>query len=98
MNLKITKDRGDVIISLPENFGFSVRNDFRKAMTGNPKGTRYFLDFKEVQRIESSALGMMLMLRETAGGGSADISVINSGPEVSKILQLAQFHKLFKMR
>lgn len=97
MVLKIEKKGETVKLHLPEVFGFSIRNEFRSATTNNPSGTRYVLDFKDVIRMDSAALGMMLLLREGAGGISSKISLINARNEISKILHLANFHTLFNM-
>ncbi|MCB1654339.1 MAG: STAS domain-containing protein, partial [Pseudomonadales bacterium] len=44
---------------------------------------------------DSSALGMLLLLRDHAGGDNAEIRVINSNPDVLKIFNISNFDKLF---
>ena len=44
---------------------------------------------------DSSALGMLLLLRDHEGGEDACISVINTSPDVRKILAISNFEKLF---
>ena len=47
--------------------------------------------------MDSSALGMLLLLRDHAGGDNADIALMNISPDVRKILAISNFDKLFKI-
>ncbi|HIJ83460.1 MAG: hypothetical protein HW380_695 [Magnetococcales bacterium] len=96
MALKISKDGDTVTIMFPEIFGFSLRREFKEATSSHRPGIRYQLDLRTVTKIDSSALGMLLLFREGAGGESADISFIGVRPEVRRLLQLANFQNLFK--
>lgn len=40
---------------------------------------------------------MLLLLRDHAGGESAQISLANCSPEVRKILAISNFEQLFKI-
>ena len=55
------------------------------------------VDLSTTTFMDSSALGMLLLLREKAGD-SVHIELINADEEVAKILQIAQFHQLFTIR
>ncbi|MBF0339852.1 MAG: STAS domain-containing protein [Magnetococcales bacterium] len=96
--MNVSKEGDKVLIRLPKLFGFAVRSEFKQATVGNPPGTKFQLDFHEVERMDSSALGMLLLLRETSGGVASDIVIVNSRPEIRKLLQLANFHNLFKIQ
>ena len=50
---------------------------------------------KDATYLDSSALGMLLLLREHVGGDDSDIRVVNSSPDVRKILGVSNFDKLF---
>lgn len=97
MTIQVSKEGEYVTVRLPKLFGFSVRSEFKQATGNNPTGTKYKLDFQEVERMDSSALGMLLLLRETSGGITSDILIVNSRPEIRKLLQLANFHTLFNI-
>ncbi|MBF0260502.1 MAG: STAS domain-containing protein [Magnetococcales bacterium] len=97
MAIQVSKEGERIMVRLPKLFGFSVRSEFKQATGDNPPGTKYKLDFQEVERMDSSALGMLLLLRETSGGISSDIMIVNSRPEIRKLLQLANFHTLFNI-
>lgn len=55
------------------------------------------VDMEEVEYVDSSALGMLLMLRERAGSDSAAIDIVNCSPGVKNILKTANFDKLFNI-
>jgi len=45
--------------------------------------------------MDSSALGMLLLLREHAGADRADIRIVNASGELRGTLRVAGFDKLF---
>jgi len=45
--------------------------------------------------VDSSALGMLLVLRDKVGNQQSAIKIINARPDVKKILTIANFDKLF---
>ncbi|MEB0155953.1 STAS domain-containing protein, partial [Pseudomonas sp. CCC3.2] len=47
--------------------------------------------------LDSSALGMLLLLRDHAGGENSKISLINCNKDVGTILTISNFSKLFKI-
>ena len=47
--------------------------------------------------LDSSALGMLLLLRDHAGGDTANIKIVNCNPDVKKILTISNFEQLFSI-
>lgn len=91
-------DGGDSLrISIDGRFDASsldaFRRSFEDAETDSIK--RYVVDLAETVHLDSSALGMLLVLRDHAGGDQANISIINSSPEVKKIFAISSFEQLF---
>ncbi len=83
-------------ISLIGRFDISMYTQFGacyKDHLGNV--SQIIIDMDELEYLDSSALGMLLMLRERAGGASAKIQLINISPAVGKILSTVKFDKLF---
>jgi anti-anti-sigma factor len=58
---------------------------------------KYTIDLSETEYLDSSALGMLLLLRERVGGDDADITIVNASSEVKKILTISNFQRLFKL-
>ena len=61
------------------------------------EGAQYIVDLSATEYLDSSALGMLLLLREHAGGESSNIRISKASPEVKKILDVANFEKLFNI-
>ena len=60
-----------------------------------PKPKAYVIDLKESDYLDSSALGMLLALRDYAGGDEANIRIVDSNPDVKKILVITKLDELF---
>lgn len=83
-------------LQLGERFDFSVHREFHDACLGAGRVARsYLIDLAEVTHMDSSALGMLLLLREHAGADHADIRIVNAGTELRGTLRVAGFDKLF---
>ena len=94
--MKIFKEGNKVIIQAPKTLGFDLRNEFRTVLSDYPVGTSYEMDLQQVEKIDSAGLGMLLLLKEAAGGeGFVVLSKVK--PEIVKLLQLASFNKLFSI-
>ncbi|MCR9261269.1 MAG: STAS domain-containing protein [Pseudomonadaceae bacterium] len=85
-----------LIIAIDGRFDFSAHKDFRDAYEDlEEKPHSYRIDMSEAQYIDSSALGMLLLLRDHAGGDSADVEIVNCNADVKKILTISNFDQLF---
>jgi anti-anti-sigma factor len=88
-------DEQQLTIKIKGRFDFSTHQDFRGAYEKEPKAKRYVVDLKETNYLDSSALGMLLLLRDHAGGEQADVRLENCSADVVKILAISNFSKLF---
>ncbi len=55
------------------------------------------LDLSAVDFMDSSALGMVLLLRERAEAAGAKVILARPSPSVQAVLQVVQFGKLFRI-
>ncbi len=60
-----------------------------------PAARSYVLDLEQVTGMDSSALGMLMLLREHAGGDRAEIRIVNASADLRNTLRIAGFDKLF---
>ena len=96
-SVHVTKNGDLVTIRIAGQFSFPVYQQFRDAYTQCGTGKRYVVDLRGTEYMDSSALGMLLVLREHVGGDAADIRIVNCSPEVQRILQAAHFERLFNI-
>ena len=85
-------------IKIDGRFDFSVHNEFRKSYNGVDlvKG-EYLVDLANTGYLDSSALGMLLLLKEHADAQSATVRLVNFNDEIKEILSIASFDKLFTL-
>jgi len=100
--MPLTIQRSDdgrvVTITISGRFDFDLHQEFRQAFEhAEEEDARYVIDLAQAEYMDSSAIGMLLLLRERAGGDRADIAIVNCSPAINKILTISNFHKLFKV-
>ncbi|ROM93365.1 STAS domain-containing protein [Pseudomonas brassicacearum] len=94
---EVSPDGQKLTISVKGRFDFAKHQEFRESYE-RPDGqmpSSVVVDLKEATYLDSSALGMLLLLRDHAGGDNSDIRVVNSSTDVKKILAISNFDKLF---
>ncbi|WP_348529612.1 STAS domain-containing protein [Pseudomonas sp. RGM2987] len=93
---EVSPDGQKLTISIKGRFDFGRHQEFRESYERlNMKPESIVVDLKEATYLDSSALGMLLLLRDHAGGDDSDIRIVNSNSDVKKILAISNFDKLF---
>ena len=93
---EVSADGSKLTIAIKGRFDFAKHQEFRDAYEKlQPKPQSIVVDLKEATYLDSSALGMLLMLRDYAGADESDIRIINSSLDVSKTLDISNFNQLF---
>ncbi len=95
----VSPDGKTVTIRIEGRFDFNLHKEFRDAYSGGEaaQARDFVIDFRDTDYMDSSALGMLLLLREHAGGDPDRVRLVNVNPELRKILEISNFHHLFKM-
>ncbi len=94
----VSDDGQLLVISIQGRFDFSAHQEFRSAyesLQTAPSG--YRIDMRETTYLDSSALGMLLLLRDHAAGHGASVAIVNCNQDVKKILAISNFEQLFKI-
>lgn len=92
-------DGGVLTINIEGRFDFSSHQEFRRSYEGVAKKPEaYVVDMKQTTYLDSSALGMLLLLRDFAGGDESQISIVNCNDDVKKILSISNFEQLFTIQ
>lgn len=91
-------DGKELTIAVKGRFDFSSLQLFRGAYeNAQVKPKYYIVDLKESDYLDSSALGMLLALRDHANAYGAKIKIINCNPDVKKILVITKLDELFSI-
>ena len=95
----IDSNNKELIIKIDGRFDFSAHQEFRDAYEGVSNEVNvYVVDLGNTSYLDSSALGMLLLLRDHAGGDDANIKIIKCNSDVKKILTISNFEQLFTIQ
>ncbi|WDE03028.1 STAS domain-containing protein [Thalassomonas viridans] len=91
----ISADNQNVSISIEDRFDFSLHQKFRESYADcDTNGTVFTLNLDKTSYMDSSALGMILLLKDHADKISGKVIINKPNETVNKILEIAQFHRL----
>ncbi|MEO5333438.1 MAG: STAS domain-containing protein [Magnetococcus sp. YQC-5] len=91
------REQNRLVIRLRERFDSQDNKNFQSAYQNQKDVESYWIDFQDVDFMDSSALGMLLILRSWAGFEKADITLFNIKKPILDLFSVSQFHKLFKI-
>ncbi|WP_024850944.1 STAS domain-containing protein [Hydrogenovibrio kuenenii] len=96
MGVKTQVNDGVVNIYIKGNFDISCYDDFNKTLNEHlDSASKFVINLSETTYMDSSALGMLLLLREKTGGNPNKVEFSHVTPEVMNILKVAKFDQLF---
>jgi anti-anti-sigma factor len=98
MQTNVNKEGSRATLSLTGRFDFNTHREFRAAydpLIADPAIRSLTVDFAGVDYLDSSALGMLLMLRDKLGGAGKDVALTGVAGNVKQVLDIANFGKLF---
>ena len=82
------------VVEIRGRFDFYLLKDYRAIFNvGLERYMKYLVDMRLVDYFDSSALGMLLLLREQAAAHGATVTIVNCGPEIRKVLIITQFER-----
>lgn len=92
-------DKHELTIYIGGRFDFRALNDFRDSYEkAGVIVNKYTVDLEESEYLDSSALGMLLTLRDYAGGDNADINIVNTPEDIKRILFITKLDSLFDIK
>lgn len=99
VKIQISEEEKVLTISITGRFDITTYKDFSQAYKDKLDSiSKWIIDMTDVEYMDSSALGMLLMLRERSGGDSAAIDIVNCSAGIKKIFDTANFNKLFHIK
>lgn len=96
----LSQDKSCLTIHVDGRFDFNLHKDFRElysSYNSENKINEYVIDLSTTKYMDSSALGMLLLLREYAGGDGGNIQIKGCNSEINEILEISNFDRLFKI-
>ena len=95
----MSEDNKQVVIAIDERFDFSLHQQFRESYAGNTtQNLTYILDLSKTDYMDSSALGMILLLKDHVQLYAGNLIISKPNETVQKILEIAQFHRLMTIK
>ena len=95
----ISEDKKTLTIEIHGKLDITLYKEFSDSYVDNIGSvSRVIVDMGRVEYVDSSGLGMLLVLRERCGGDSSDIDIVNANSNVKKILETTNFQRLFNVK
>lgn len=101
MQINMNDNGRRATLKLEGRFDFNSSREFRdhyERILSQREVESVEVDLADVNYLDSSALGMLLLLREKAEPTGIKLALVNSRGTVRSILEVANFHKLFTLR
>jgi anti-anti-sigma factor len=101
MQTLVHTDGGVAKIQLRGRFDFGSHREFKtsyEAPLGAAGVSELHIDMGGVEYLDSSALGMLLILKERAGATNKRVAITNCRGAVKQVLDIANFSKLFPIK
>ncbi len=99
ISTQVSSDNSEVKLRIHGRFDFDSHEDFGRALeyTKSYPHAKYLLDFSDVTDIDSSALGMLLLLRDALGGEGANMEIMRCTADILEEFKIVNFFKMFKI-
>lgn len=98
MEINISSENGKTVIGLSGRFDFSKQRAFKAAydpVLQQDAVKTLEVNLAGIEYLDSSALGMLMLLRERAVALGKNVVLSRPNDTVSQILEIANFKKLF---
>lgn len=98
MEVNIEREGRRVRVNLNGRFDLKSNLTFRNAtrpLLGESDIDAIVIGFTNVSFVDSSALGLLLLLREQATNARKTVILSNCGQELTRLLSISQFHTIF---
>ncbi len=96
MSIGTSVSGSELTVQVEGRFDFSAHQEFRDAYEKSGDAVKsYVIDMAKATYLDSSALGMLLLLRDHAGGDTAQVRITRCNQDVKKILTISNFEQLF---
>ncbi|MCW8107819.1 STAS domain-containing protein [Alteromonas ponticola] len=89
-------ENNSLTIQMDDKFDYSKVQEFRQAYVETPaQPEEILIDLTATQYMDSSALGMLLNMQKYFSDKGVNYKIVNSRPQVARILKISRFDKKF---
>jgi anti-anti-sigma factor len=93
--ISVVELQDTVTLEITGRFDFRMIKEFQQLLTRAPR--TWIVDLAAVEYVDSSALGMLLLLRERVGGDSMRVQLRGVRGQPRDVLLMARFDRMFKL-
>jgi HptB-dependent secretion and biofilm anti anti-sigma factor len=93
--IQVTEHEDTITLHISGRFDFRLIKEFQQLLTKEPR--LWIIDLSAVEYVDSSALGMLLLLRERVRGDAQRIFLRGVQGQPREVLQMAKFDRMFKL-
>jgi len=101
MTVRLACRDDQAVLTIQGRFDFNAHAEFRKcseAALQTEHARRIVVNLAQVDYLDSSALGMLLLLREkAAGAGGPEVVLDGARGIVRQVLEVANFSRMFRI-
>jgi anti-anti-sigma factor len=95
--ISVKTSENKTTITVNGDFVFDVNRHFREAYQQAPASNSFVIDLANTGYMDSAGLGMLIQLRDYAGGEQARIALVGLNDTIRTILNVANFGRLFDL-
>ena len=98
LNISVSAKSNTATIALSGHFAFDAHRDFKAAyinQLNNSKIGNIVVDLSAVEYLDSSALGMLLVLRDHVQAASKSLTLSKPSAIAVRTFDIAGFHRMF---
>ena len=99
IDVQIRESAGRIVMS--GRFDFQVHREFKEAYSGlieNAAVHQIEIEMSKLDYLDSSALGMLMLLNERVGAAKKSVTLVNPSKAVGQVLEVANFNRLFTIK
>lgn len=98
VNARLTANQRGLVIDVVGRLGLDIHREFRQSYEQSPRCERYAVNLQRCLGIDSSGLGMLLILRDFAQVEKSNMLIVNCPERLGKLLGMAKFDQLFTIQ
>ena len=97
MSITTLTQNNNFTIKINKRFDFAINEEFLASFQSVESAANFIIDLSSCEYMDSSALGMLLQLREFVNKDKSKLQIIQCSKEIKKTLKLAGFDSIFKV-